>query len=82
MNINLIDEMLKVMSFALIHFSHLRMKCAFTCLSSSTVILAIYVLILLLYNSVVLTVHCETVLFCPVNNIIFRIIIYWFNRNK
>ena len=27
-------------------------------------------------------VHSETVLFFPINNIIFRIIIYLFNQNK
>ena len=28
------------------------------------------------------TVHCETVLFFPIDNIIFRIIIYLLNENK
>ena len=28
------------------------------------------------------TIHIETVLFFPMNNIIFRIIIYLFNQNK
>ena len=63
MSNKLLHEMLKVVPICMTHFSQLAVKCVFTCLSSSTVILEKNVLILLAFqwsNNLMLIIHTNT----------------------